>query len=121
MAKVICTLENASELISDVKFVTHRDGMISQEISDEAAARFASIPGYVLVGKGEDPEDTDGKKQKPPKPAGKSKDQPLPLLAPVTVPAAETVPVTEPAATAPPVTPPAASTPAPTAGINPTF
>lgn len=52
MAKVICTLENASDEISGVKFKKHPDGagMVSEDISDEQAARFASIPGYELVG-----------------------------------------------------------------------
>lgn len=52
MAKVICKLENASEEISGVKFEPHPEGigMVSEEISDEAAASFASITGYELVG-----------------------------------------------------------------------
>ncbi|MEX3764471.1 hypothetical protein [Paraburkholderia phenoliruptrix] len=51
MAKVICTLPNASELISGVKFVTHKLGMISEEIEDDVAEIFLSIKGYVLHGK----------------------------------------------------------------------
>jgi len=51
MAKVICTLPNASDLISGVKFVTHKLGMISEEIEDEVAEVFLSIKGYVLHGK----------------------------------------------------------------------
>lgn len=50
MPKVLCTLPNASEEISGVKFVSHSKGMLSEEISDEAAAVFASIPGYEIVG-----------------------------------------------------------------------
>lgn len=50
MPKVLCTLPNASEEISGVKFVSHAKGMLSEEISDEAAAVFASIPGYEVVG-----------------------------------------------------------------------
>lgn len=50
MAKVICTLPNASELINGIKFIKHEAGVISEEISDEAAAAFASIKGYVLDG-----------------------------------------------------------------------
>lgn len=46
MPKVICTLENAAEEISGVKFITHALGMISEDISDEDAERFLSIPGY---------------------------------------------------------------------------
>lgn len=44
--KVICTLPNASELISGVRFVSHAEGMISEEISDEVGARFLRISGY---------------------------------------------------------------------------
>lgn len=47
MPKVLCTLPNASEEISGVKFVTHADGMVSEEISDEVAENFLSIPGYL--------------------------------------------------------------------------
>lgn len=49
MAQVLCTLPNASEEISGVKFVSHAKGMLSEEISDDVAADFASIPGYELV------------------------------------------------------------------------
>lgn len=49
MAKIICKLPNASELISGVKFVTHKLGMISEEIADEVAAEFVKIEGYVLA------------------------------------------------------------------------
>lgn len=47
MPKVICTLENASELINGVRFVSHADGMISENVSDEVHASFLEIPGYV--------------------------------------------------------------------------
>lgn len=57
MAKVICTLPNASELINDVKFVSHKDGMVSEEISDEQAANFTAIPGYRLVGEAQKTDD----------------------------------------------------------------
>lgn len=50
MPKVLCTLPNASEEISGVKFASHANGMVSEEISDEVAATFASIPGYEIVG-----------------------------------------------------------------------
>lgn len=46
MPKVICRLDNAAEEISGVKFVSHALGMISEDISDEDAERFLSIPGY---------------------------------------------------------------------------
>jgi hypothetical protein len=49
MPRVICELPNAGEEISGVKFHLLDDGRrLSDEIADEAAARFCSIPGYVL-------------------------------------------------------------------------
>lgn len=49
MARVICGLPNASDLISGVKFSKLDDGRkISEEIDDATATRFASIPGYEL-------------------------------------------------------------------------
>lgn len=53
MAKVICTLPNASTLINGVKFIEHEAGVISEDISDEVAAAFASITGYALEGASE--------------------------------------------------------------------
>lgn len=54
MPKVICKLPNASEKISGVNFTQHPDGaefgMVSEEISQDQADVFASIPGYELVG-----------------------------------------------------------------------
>ena len=52
MAKVICTLPNASNLISGVKFIEHKLGMISEEIEDDVAQAFTQITGYVLHTKG---------------------------------------------------------------------
>ena len=56
MPKVICTLPNASFEISGVKFTQTEDRMavVSEEISDEKAEMFLSIPGYEL--EVEDPE-----------------------------------------------------------------
>jgi hypothetical protein len=51
MAKVICKLPNASVLINGVTFVSHKLGMISEEIEEDVAAYFASIKGYVLADK----------------------------------------------------------------------
>lgn len=54
MPKVICTLPYASDDISGVKFAltTLEDGstqvMLSEEIAEDVAARFISIPGYEL-------------------------------------------------------------------------
>lgn len=49
MTKVICTLENASDVINGFKFVTHAQGMISEELSAEHAEHFLSIKGYSKV------------------------------------------------------------------------
>jgi len=50
MAKVICTLPNASTLINGVKFVEHEAGVISEDVSDDVAAAFTRIKGYILDG-----------------------------------------------------------------------
>lgn len=53
MARVICELPNASAEIGGVKFTEDRGQMISEEIDDAAAERFARIPGFKLIkGKG---------------------------------------------------------------------
>lgn len=46
MAKVICTLPNASSNINGVKFVTHKLGMISEDVDADTAKAFTSIHGY---------------------------------------------------------------------------
>jgi len=48
MPKVICTLPNASSEINGVKFVSHKQGMISEEIPEDVAKSLTSIPGYHL-------------------------------------------------------------------------
>lgn len=49
MTRVICSLPNASELISGVKFSRLDDGrLISAELDDARAERFASIPGFEI-------------------------------------------------------------------------
>lgn len=50
MAKVICTLPNASDEISGVKFTKHARGVVSEDISDEQAAAFLEIKGYEMEG-----------------------------------------------------------------------
>lgn len=55
MAKVICKLPNASTNINGIRFVTHRDGMISEEIDDAVALTLSDIPGYEI----HDPGQTD--------------------------------------------------------------
>ncbi|MFT8945951.1 MAG: hypothetical protein ABF876_05140 [Acetobacter aceti] len=49
MAKVICTLPNASTRINGVTFTPDRNQMVSEEISDDVAAHFAVINGYKLM------------------------------------------------------------------------
>ena len=53
--QVICTLENASDNISGVKFTPLEDGtgLISELIPDGQAEVFLSIPGYALHQKAE--------------------------------------------------------------------
>lgn len=55
MPKVICTRPNASLLINGVNFTPLEDGtgVISEEIGDEAAELFLSIPGYEAADDGE--------------------------------------------------------------------
>jgi hypothetical protein len=50
MVQIVCTRPNASEEISGVKFTQHEQGMLSEDISDEQAAVFLSIPGYHVLG-----------------------------------------------------------------------
>ena len=54
MPKVICTRPNASLNINGVKFTPTEDGagVISDDVSDEAAELFLSIPGYELAEEG---------------------------------------------------------------------
>lgn len=58
MAKVICTLPNASDSINGVKFHPLPDGAgrISDEIPDDVAASFTEIAGYELDGEPHDPD-----------------------------------------------------------------
>ncbi len=50
MARVRCDLPNADTEISGVAFMPmDGGGMLSEEIADEIAARFCSIPGYQPV------------------------------------------------------------------------
>lgn len=51
MPKVICSLPNASEIINGVRFVTHKLGMISEEVEQDVADFFARITGYSLADK----------------------------------------------------------------------
>lgn len=49
MARVICTLPNASDHINGVAFVQTEGGWLSDPVDDATARRFADIPGYQLV------------------------------------------------------------------------
>lgn len=50
MPRVICDLPNASDLINGVKFELLEDGRrISEEIDEDTAENFASIPGYAFA------------------------------------------------------------------------
>ena len=62
--RVICTRPNASTEINGVKFTPTKDGtgVISDEVSEEVAALFLSIPGY------HDAEGDDQGGQEPPAP-----------------------------------------------------
>ena len=51
MARVKCSLVNASEKINGIAFASVPGGMLSEEISDEQAAAFTAIKGFDLVGK----------------------------------------------------------------------
>lgn len=69
MSKIICKLENASDLINGIKFgpVEGVEGLVSEEVSESVAALFLSIPGYVLEGaEGEEDDHADTAEQAAP-------------------------------------------------------
>jgi hypothetical protein len=49
LARVLCALPFASDLISGVAFAPSPDGMLSEPVAVEVAEGFARIPGYTLV------------------------------------------------------------------------
>lgn len=49
MARVICTLPNASTEIDGVTFAADRGQMISEDLDQAVADRFATIPGFQIV------------------------------------------------------------------------
>lgn len=49
MTRVLCTLPNASELISGVQFSRAENGMLSEEIDAAMVEQFVAIPGYQAV------------------------------------------------------------------------
>jgi hypothetical protein len=46
MARIVCTLPNASELINGIKFIESKGQMISEEVEDAVVEFFTAIPGY---------------------------------------------------------------------------
>ena len=94
MPKVLCTLENASTEISGHKFTAVEGGMLSEDLDDDTAARFLSIPGYEPVADPEPPAEPQKPAAAPapaPKPAAKqaSKKAATPAPEPAPAPAAE--------------------------------
>ena len=49
MKRILCELPNASKEINGIKFSEDKGQMVSEEVKDEIADRFASIPGYKVV------------------------------------------------------------------------
>jgi hypothetical protein len=80
MAKILCMLPNASDSINGVKFVTHKLGMISEELEDEAAEAFLAIKGYVLTDKKGKPVAGSIPAEDPPEGEKESAPQPAPAL-----------------------------------------
>ena len=79
MPKIVCTLPNASDNISGVAFTAREDGAkVSEEISEELAAMFASIEGYALL----EEEEASPPAPAPAKPAAASKSKRAPAPAP---------------------------------------
>jgi hypothetical protein len=52
MARVLCGLPHASGCINGIAFAAAPEGMLSEVVSDEAAAGFADIPGFTILGDG---------------------------------------------------------------------
>lgn len=59
MVQVLCTRPNASGEISGVKFTKHEKGMLSEEITEQQAAHFLAVKGYVRLGDEDGDGDTD--------------------------------------------------------------
>ncbi len=101
MPKVICTRPNASLNINGVNFTPTEDGtgVLSDEISDDAAELFLSIPGYELAEQGEQKPVAPTKPTAPAKPpaapakaASGKKTASAPAPAPAAAPATPTAP-----------------------------
>jgi hypothetical protein len=48
MPRILCTLPTASTLINGIVFVSHRLGMLSEDVPEAIAKRFATIKGYEI-------------------------------------------------------------------------
>lgn len=94
MPRVLCSLRNASKLISGVLFEQSQDGigMLSEEISAERAESFCAVPGFSLVAA----EDPPAPAAPPMKPVVSASPPPLP---PADPPAEPPTPPVEPPAT----------------------
>lgn len=49
MPRVLCTIPNAAEEISGVRFTATDSGMLSEPLDEAMAQRLSSISGYQLV------------------------------------------------------------------------
>lgn len=97
MPKVICITRNASEDIDGVKFTKTEAGMVSEEVSDEKAARFASIPGFSLFEEGQStqPSTVSAPVKTAPPPAATAPVAPPPAADAASTPAATDAPKTD--------------------------
>jgi hypothetical protein len=48
MPRILCTLPAASALINGIVFVSHRLGMLSEDVPEAIAKKFATIKGYEI-------------------------------------------------------------------------
>jgi len=65
MARVLCTLHNASNSINGVAFEPHPKGVVSEEIDQDTADHFLSINGYEPHDEAEDDGSGQKSEQKP--------------------------------------------------------
>lgn len=104
MPKVICTRPNASLNINGVNFTPTEDGrgVVSDEISDDAAELFLSIEGYELSEQGDQKPAAAAAKPAAKTPAAPAKSAAVKKAAPTPAPVQEPAPET-------PAAPPAAA------------
>ena len=90
MPRVICDLPNASAEISGVNFHKLDDGgLISDEISQEQAELFASIPGYAIDEDEREPVKVEAKPAPKTRAKAKAAIEPTPVVEPQPEPTAE--------------------------------